>query len=810
MDLGHLALLLLGAAACLVIARQATRRHGRLAARLNEDQAFLSAVLDSINDGIVACDADGLLALFNRAACDMHGLPQQPILSADWAEQYDLYHADGKTPLTEQDIPLYRALTGELVKDSEIVIAPAGRDPLQIRSSGRAMFGPDGRKLGAVVSMHDVTAETRALDESRQVHQIIESSPNIVFKWKADDDWTVEYVSSNVRQLGFDPEDFFDGSIAFPSLIHAEDYPRIIEEIESRLADDSGHFLLSFRIIDDVGRDRWVDTWMVIIRNDAGAVTHYHGIMVDVTDRELIARMLSESEERMELALRGADLGMWDWDLPSGRAVFNERWCEMLGLAVEDVDNHVSSWESKIHPDDQEHVMAALQAHLNGDTPIYETEHRLRHAGGGWVWVLDRGCVTSRDHHGAALRMTGTHLDLTARKKADEEARLLEFEVHNAQKMDSLGMLAGGIAHDFNNILMAILGNAELSRLSMDEQAPALEQIKEIEDAAGRAADLCNQMLTYSGKGSFQTHSVNLVEEIKSISRMLSVGIPKSIELRFDFDGPQQNVRADASQMRQVIMNLITNAAEAIGNDVGSIEVRVHGLDASTCPKYIQSQKSCTACSSGCLRLEVADTGCGMDEETSKRIFEPFYTTKVNGRGLGMAAVAGIVRAHGGNISVDSRPGLGTTISLCLPCNTSVTDTAAPGSLPEAAPAPEGGRILLVDDEESVLKLGVRLLNSLGWTVQTAVDGLAALRCVEQCAGELSCIILDVTMPHMGGIEAREKILRRFPELPVILSSGYHGIEIAKRAGEHALFIQKPYLRRDLARMIEKATGALV
>ena len=810
MDLGHLALMVIGVCACLLISRRAYLRHEGLEAEIEADRAFLSTVLDSISDGIVACDAEGKLALFNNTSCEMHGLPQHAIDSESWAEQYDLYHFDGKTPMAMDEIPLYRALMGEMVLDSEMVIAPAGREPLAILASGRAMIGPDGRKLGAVVSMHDVTEQRKARNESRQVHQIIESSPNIVFKLQADADWTVEYISDNVRQLGFEPEDFLDGSILFPALIHPDDLPRINAEIEQHTAGDKGHFLLSYRMIDDVGRDRWVDTWLVIIRDDVGLATHCHGIMVDVTDREIISQMLRDSEERMELALEGADLGMWDWDLPSGRGVFNERWCQMLGLDIEHVDNHVSAWESRIHPEDQEMVMAALQAHLRGDTDIYEAEHRLRHADGRWVWVLGRGCVTSRDDRGAALRMTGTHLDITTRKEARAEARILEAQVQQAQKMESLGMLAGGIAHDFNNILMAILGNAELARLDLEDDSPVHEQIKEIESAAARAADLCNQMLAYSGKGRFQVSNVDLASEIQAISRMLSVGISKKIDLRFDLDSSLPGVRADVGQIRQVVMNLITNAAESIGDRDGSIEVRTSLLKNQNCAGRGLHGDPCKSCTDSCLNLEIADTGCGMDEAIRERIFEPFFSTKNDGRGLGMAAVVGIIKSHGGNITIESEPGRGTKIGLCLPCDCVEDKSKAAVECSEIVSAPSGGSILLVDDEESVLRLGARLLISLGWDVLTAEDGLAAVQIIEKNGANLTCVILDVTMPRMGGIEARERIQRLHPELPVILSSGYHVSEIASRIGMDVPFIQKPYRRRDLSRIVEKVTGALV
>lgn len=222
------------------------------------------------------------------------------------------------------------------------------------------MSDPHGRRIGAVVSLHDITEQKRAQQEWFEVHRIIETSPSIVFKWKAAEGWPVEYVSENVEQLGYSAREFLSGEVAFANIIHPDD-------------------------IDPQGRTHWIDDWTVITRDRNGRPTHYNGIVLDVTDREAIGQMLRESEERMELALQGADLGMWDWDLATGRGVLNERWARMLGYAMEDIDTRVDAWKSLIHPEDYDHVMETLRAHLEDETPIYETEHRLRRKDGGWA-----------------------------------------------------------------------------------------------------------------------------------------------------------------------------------------------------------------------------------------------------------------------------------------------------------------------------------------------------------------------------------------------------------------------------------------
>ncbi len=804
MDLAHLILLALGSAGVLVTALRARRARRRVESRLEEERRFLSTVLDSIKDGVAVCDEHGVLSLFNRATTEMHGLPQLPVSSEHWSEQYDLYESDGTTPMATERIPLYRAWKGEKVENAEMVIAPPGLPARQVLVNGRPMSDPHGHRIGAVVSLHDVTEQKRAQQEWFEVHRIIETSPSIVFKWKAAEGWPVEYVSENVEQLGYSAREFLSGEVAFATIIHPDDIERVGREVAHNTENGIDRFVQNYRIIDPQGRTHWIDDWTVITRDRNGLPTHYNGIVLDVTDREAIGQMLRESEERMELALQGADLGMWDWDLATGRGVFNERWARMLGYEMEDIDTRVDAWKRLIHPEDYDHVMETLRAHLEDETPIYETEHRLRSKSGDWIWVLDRGCVTSRDENGLPMRMTGTHLDITARKQAENESRSLEQQMQQAQKLESLGMMAGGIAHDFNNILMAILGNAELARLDLPDDSPATENLGEIESAASRAAGLCNQMLAYSGKGRYQVADIDLSIEVREIVRMLGSVISKKVEVKLELDEDLPAVRADVTQVRQVVMNLVTNASEAIGDEPGVITIRTGTQVSCPCGGSVDFGMDCGEKLGPCVRLEVTDTGCGMDEDTKARLFEPFFTTKFTGRGLGMAAVLGIIRGHDGRISIDTAPDDGTTVTLLLPPGTARLNTLETKGC-AAASVDTGGRILLVDDEETVLGLGRRLLDSLGLEVATAVDGLDAMEYVRDNPGSLDCVIMDVTMPRMDGIEALERIRDLDPDLPVILSSGYHGTEIAERVGHDVAFIQKPYRRDDLAEALARS-----
>jgi len=793
MDAFHVLLVILALGACWAVDRRGRRRAAELHRLLDERHQLTATVLDSISDGVVLSDASGRLSLLNRAAKDWHGLPALDVSVDDLPARYDLYRTDGVTPLPPAESPLARAYAGESLRDEQIMICPAGLPKRRLLASGGPLYGPGMIKLGAVVTLRDMTGQLQAEQEARQALAIIENSSSILFKWRVAEDWPVEYVSENVNQFGYEASDFTEGRREFITIIHPEDRDRAENEVLERLASDAEGFFQQYRVVDAYGRTRWVDDWTRIIRDDRGRVTHMHGIVTDVTEREIIAGMLHDSEQRMELALSGAELGMWDWDIPSDRLVVNERWADMLGRLPEDLPTTSQEWVELIHPDERDAVRAHLRHHLESEeADLFETEYRLRRSDGTWAWILVRGKVLEHGESGAPVRMAGTHQDMTRQRESEAERESLEEQMRRTQKLESLGVLAGGIAHDFNNILMAVLGNAELARMELPDDAPALEFLTEIEQASEQAADLCNQMLAYSGKGRMRLRDVDLSGTVREITQMIGVSVSKKIRLVYDLADDLPTFHVDVSQIRQVIMNLITNAGEAIGDRDGEIRIRT-GM-----------QPDCTCGTPGCLFLEVEDTGCGMDEETRDRLFEPFFTTKFTGRGLGMAAVGGIVKAHGGRIEIDSEPGRGTRIRVILPGRQETQAEPGPAARAAAHPAGPSTLVLLVDDEEAVRRMGTRILETAGHRVLTAADGLEAVAAV-QSEPRIGAVLMDVTMPRMDGVEAMAEMRRLRPDLPVVLSSGYHAESLADRMEPDTPFIQKPYRREELAAALAEA-----
>ncbi|HEY6000342.1 MAG TPA: response regulator [bacterium] len=398
----------------------------------------------------------------------------------------------------------------------------------------------------------------------------------------------------------------------------------------------------------------------------------------------------------------------------------------------------------------------------------------------------------------------------TEQKKAEAERRRLEERIQQTQKMESLGILAGGIAHDFNNLLMGILGNTDLALAKTAPESPARPFLKSVDRAAQRAADLTNQMLAYSGKGRFVVEPINLSRVVEEIGHLLATVVSKRATVRYHLAADLPPVEADATQIRQVVMNLITNASDALGEAEGTITVATGVIDVD--PAYLGSLVLSDRLEPGPhVFVEVSDNGAGMDEATRARIFDPFFTTKHTGRGLGLAAVLGIVRGHHGAIKVYSEPGRGSTFKVLLPALLGAREPAAghPEAATAAAPGQAGARgtVLVVDDEPMVRETTRSMLEEAGYSVLTACDGAEGVEVFRANAGRLAAVILDMTMPRMGGEEAFREMRRIDETVPVILSSGFNEQDAVNRFIGKGLagFIQKPYRLQALLERLETA-----
>jgi signal transduction histidine kinase len=406
-----------------------------------------------------------------------------------------------------------------------------------------------------------------------------------------------------------------------------------------------------------------------------------------------------------------------------------------------------------------------------------------------------------------------TQASLRARRRQYEFREYLQqyeryqAQLRQAQKLESLGVLAGGIAHDFNNILTGILGNASLASEILPADHPAYHLLEDVITSSERAAALTTQMLAYAGKGRFQVQPLDLSELVRNMGDFFRASVPKWIELDVHLESALPSIEADSSQIEQIVMNLVINAAEAIPEGRhGRVQVRTgrHELGPQSTTGFAGEPLPPGTYAT----LQVRDNGTGMDDETLARIFDPFFTTKFLGRGLGLAAVQGIVREHGGALTVESTHGKGTTFTIFFPVSQA---KVARNSEKGGAPVHPGrASILVVDDEEVVRRTAASMLEQHGYSVVTAENGRAAVDLFRELDGRVDVVLLDMTMPVMDGEQTLRELKAVRPDIPVILSSGYNEAEVVRRfaGGEFAGFIQKPYtssrLREKIRRILEK------
>ena len=443
-------------------------------------------------------------------------------------------------------------------------------------------------------------------------------------------------------------------------------------------------------------------------------------------------------------------------------------------------------------------LLKELQAEAYIGSPLTDSQGKIR----GLLVVIHRSILPAPAEAASLLRIFSTRAATELERRSSEGAQqLLERQMQHAQKLESLGVLAGGIAHDFNNLLTAMLGHMNVAETKLAPESPARPHLERLERIIHRAADLTRQMLAYSGKGRFVVRSYDLNQVVQEVTHLLEVSISKKIALRFDLAPSLPAVEADAAQIQQVIMNLVTNAADAIGDREGTIRLitGTHYLDRAYLDQVFQGQDLLPGTY---VTLEVSDTGCGMTGDVLERIFEPFFTTKVAGRGLGLSATIGILKGHRAGMRIYSEPSRGTTFKLLFP-TTEVKrqDEAIQTALPALA---RQATILLVDDEEMIREAATAVLESLGLVVNSACDGREAVAAVQRPDLKLDLVLMDLTMPHMDGKEAFQIIRRLQPDLPVILSSGYNEQESMQSFSGRGLdaFLQKPYTLRALERTV--------
>jgi PAS domain S-box-containing protein len=814
--------------------REVQRRTSELRAA-GERQAMQAHVLSQVTDAIIVTGVDGCVVSWNSAAEAIFGRPAGDAIGQPIATLITNRMA------ARRDGDLHAALaSGASWRGDAEIIRPAG-DTVFIEATLRGLTDKQGQPSGTLIVAHDVDARRRVEIEAgiraRQQTAIASlgqrALAGIDFGWLIDQAMS---ITSNILHGSAVATFERRGQHLVMRAGEGWEHASLGDSCSSDPTYFPAHVLTGEGGVCTVGRHLDdappLDAFHVREAVAAGVAVVIPGrsgpygilLAVDRRDRrfsrddahflQAIANVIGASYERSiidaelnaELALHNSTLeaaadGILVTDAAGRVRRYNQRLLTMWGFPPEIVANRdAHAWvawgrEQLHHAQSRvDDFRGALGSDVAQSTVLRLRDGRVieRHS---QPQLVD-GKVDGR---------VWCYRDVTDREQAEEERRRLEAQMQHVQKLESLGVLAGGIAHDFNNLLVGVLGHAGLALTEVEASSPAHDRIQQIQTTAQRAAELTNQMLAYSGKGRFVLQSADLSEIVGEMTHLLRTAITKNAEIVLDLDRALPAFDGDPAQIRQVIMNLITNASDAIGNSPGTITVQTGRMVVT--PDDIRGAWIGADLPEGdYVFAEVRDTGSGMDAATMARIFDPFFTTKFTGRGLGLAAVLGIVRGHKGGIKISSEPGSGTTFRVLLPSTTTPIAPAAAPPRPSAPVRVSGARVLVVDDEAGVRTIARESLKRAGFEVTTVNDGTEAIELLTADRG-FRVVLLDMTMPRMNGAECFRRIMELQPDLPVVLTSGYSAQDAVGRFGSAGIagFIQKPFMPAALVKIMHDA-----
>jgi PAS domain S-box-containing protein len=645
---------------------------------------------------------------------------------------------------------------------------------------------------------------------------LLDSVRDVVWTTTGDGDRFL-FINSAVEHVyGLTREAFKQNPLIWLEVVHPEDRERVQRE-SKRLNQGASSVELEYRILRPDGSVRWLRDRKITIRDAEGRMLRLGGIAADITDSKGAEELLWTQHEQLErdFATRTEQLRRAEKKYrslvenagdpiysisPQGEIIsLNEAWERTTGHPREQWVG--AAFGPLVHPDDGELTERSFLAALAGEPCVYEARYQ---AANGKYRLAEHSLAPQLDADGRVTEVIGVARDITDRRKMQREQRQFEERMQQIQKLESLGLLAGGIAHDFNNLLMGVLGEADLALEDLDGDAPLRPSLETIRAAAQRLAEMANQMLAYSGRGRFTVVRTDLNTVVVEMVRLLRSSLSKKVTLACELSEEPLQLEADTSQLDQVVMNLITNAAEAMDAAGGCVQIRSTAtlLEQPLLPEGWPGEPLSPG---RYLVLEVSDSGAGMDRQLLSRIFEPFFTSKATGRGLGLAAVFGIVRGHSGAIEVESRPGEGSTFRVYF----------HPADEQAIAPTPDAdegsgllrgsGTVLVVDDELVARRVAREILDQAGYTVLTAQDGQEGLELLQAHEGPVQLVVLDLTMPRLDGPATFRELRRRWPALAVVVTSGYDERQASPQMLRQATFLQKPYQAAALTRAVRRA-----
>jgi len=752
---------------------------------LRRSEQELSDFFENASIPIHWVGPDGTILRVNQAQLDLLGYRREEYAGHNITE----FHVE---PTVIQDI-LRRLIAGEVLHDypTSLQCKDGSVKDVLIDSSP---YVHDGELVHSRWFIRDVTAQHAAEQATQRLAAIVASSADAIVG-KTLEGVVTTWNTAAERIFGYSAEEMVGSSIfrLIPEELH-ETERTLLKQIQQGNAVE---FSEADRICKD-GRRITIALSVSPIRDALGRVVGASSIKRNITERKLAERALAESQDRLRLALRAARMGTWYWDLATEALSVDQGLSQLYGLEPRDSVIRLDALLERVHPEDRENVWKAIErARVDGGE--FRSEFRIVLPDGKVRWLSDQGLV-ARDESGAQLYMTAVSLDVT-------ERRLVEERLRQAQRMDSVGQLAGGIAHEANNMMSVVLGCADYVLQRSDLPPPVRQDVDQIWRAAQRTAGITQQLLAFSRRQMLQPQILDLNTTVRELEPILARALGESRGLRMHLSPNLGRVRADPGQLEQVLINLTLNARDAM--DEGG-RLTIETMNVVLDRAYVDGKPVETLEPGDYAALIITDTGQGMDRETLSRIFEPFFTTKGvgQGTGLGLSTVYGIVKQSGGFIWAYSEPGLGATFKLYFP-----REESAPELATAQEPAP-GGRaeevVLVAEDEPMVRSIMARTLRDCGYTVIEAGNGREALDLLDSRGGRVDLMVADVVMPDMGGRDLAARAAERWPEMPVLFTSGYTGMDVVRRGllEEGREFLQKPLAPEALARKVREMVDA--
>jgi len=655
-----------------------------------------------------------------------------------------------------------------------------------------------------------IAAEKRHAEDEIRYRDLAENASDLIVE--VDSNGRILYISPNSKKLtdrsadeiiGTPLADFQAPWVGFGGVNSEEDDGMsLVEGLQKTLALGGTGRLMHFRYAHPDGHERQFEMRARSFAREDGSI-RVVAIARDVTERIRAEEELRQSEERYRIVSTITHEMISEIHADGRIAYVSPTVGEVLGYTPESLIG-TFPWKL-IHPDDVENIRTIFEK--VSEKPFHKVvfpPYRGRCADGTWRWLEGSGVEYVR--RAGEIRMLTVFRDISARQEQKERQRSLEDQVRQAQKLEGLGVMAGGIAHDFNNFLTPILGEAGLALEDLADDSAARPRLEKIQAAARRAALLTSQMLAYAGKKTLAMSPIHLSSLVEEMAQLMASGVARSVYIDEDLPADLPLIDGDPAQLTQVVMNLITNAAEAVGENDGAIVIRTGTLESSELDSRKLVLGDANIEPGNYVFLEVRDTGTGMSPATQARIFDPFFTTKFAGRGLGLAAVLGIVRGHRGAIEIDSGPSRGTSFRIFFPMADEHTERDS-AAVQKGLDWTGTGTILVVDDDEGVLELARETLRRCGLRTLTAVDGRSGVEAFAENPGSIDAVLLDRTMPGLTGEEVVAELRKIDPNVRIVLASGYseERASVDFHSNDLAGFLQKPFVPEELVARIREA-----